>query len=547
MCDFETTTDPDDCRVWLWAAENINDEREYYTGKDIKEFIYFLRWRKPERCYFHNLKFDGEFLVAWLFSQKWKYSSERKLQPGEFTALISNLNQWYNLKIRFTTKYQCTIFDSLKIIPLKIEEIPGAFGLETTKGEIDYTKPRPVGYTATNEEEDYCLRDVHIAAKALKLFFDMGLKKSTIASNAMYDYKKIVTPLQFSHDFPPPAYDAEMRQSYRGGFVYVNPEYKGKETGPGLVFDVNSLYPYIMYSRPLPYGEGRYFEGKYQEDPDCPLYLQMLTCQFELKPDHLPTLQLKGYCRFVATEYVTSSGGEPVTMCLTSVDLRLLFDHYDVFDITYHSGWKFWAFTGLFKDYIDKWINVKNEATKTGNKGMRKIAKLMLNSLYGKFGTSPIRKNNRPILEDGRVTYKADGEETGKGIYIPIASFITAWARDKTIRTAQKNFNRFIYSDTDSIHLAGLEMPDNMEIDPVKLGAWDNEEKFENAKYIRPKSYVHIVGGKLKITCAGLPKSSYKYVTFDNFKAGASYAGKLTPKHVPGGIVLADTTFTISI
>ena len=45
---------------------------------------------------------------------------------------------------------------------------------------------------------------------------------------------------------------------------------------------------------------------------------------------------------------------------------------------------------GLFKGYIDKWIEVKNEATRTGNKGMRQVAKILLNSLYGKFATGLI-------------------------------------------------------------------------------------------------------------------------------------------------------------
>ena len=49
----------------------------------------------------------------------------------------------------------------------------------------------------------------------------------------------------------------------------------------------------------------------------------------------------------------------------------------------------------------------------------------------------------------------------------------------------------------------------------------------------------------MNITCAGMPDRCYDNVTFDNFTLGASYAGKLAPKHVPGGIVLTDTPFTI--
>lgn len=54
--------------------------------------------------------------------------------------------------------------------------------------------------------------------------------------------------------------------------------------------------------------------------------------------------------------------------------------------------------SGIFKEYIDKWITVKNEATLSGNKGQRTLAKLMLNSLYGKFATSMDLQNKIPYL-----------------------------------------------------------------------------------------------------------------------------------------------------
>lgn len=43
----------------------------------------------------------------------------------------------------------------------------------------------------------------------------------------------------------------------------------------------------------------------------------------------------------------------------------------------------------MFDKYINKWSKVKVESKLQGNKGMTLIAKLLLNSLYGKFGTSP--------------------------------------------------------------------------------------------------------------------------------------------------------------
>ena len=50
---------------------------------------------------------------------------------------------------------------------------------------------------------------------------------------------------------------------------------------------------------------------------------------------------------------------------------------------------------------------------------------------------------------------------------------------------------------------------------------------------------------KLKITCAGMPASCYSFVTWENFKTGFSCGGKLTFKHIQGGVKLIETDFTI--
>lgn len=67
----------------------------------------------------------------------------------------------------------------------------------------------------------------------------------------------------------------------------------------------------------------------------------------------------------------------------------LFYEHYDVYNIEFIDGWKFRAQKGMFDKYINKWSKVKVESKLQGNKGMTLIAKLLLNSLYGKFGTSP--------------------------------------------------------------------------------------------------------------------------------------------------------------
>ena len=548
--DFETTTDPTDCRVWACGICEIGNPDNFTYMNDIDGFIEWSRKQRNVTTYFHNLKFDGEFILCWLFENGFKFVAERRdLEKNTFTTLISDKGQFYSMEICFDRKGKekdcLTIYDSLKILPFSVADIAKGFNLPISKLEIDYNETRKKGHILTKEEVDYLRNDVEIMARALHILFEQGLTKMTQGSNALFDYKRTVGTKNFNKWFPIPDYDSDIRQSYKGGFTYLNPKYKEIDLQDGIVLDVNSLYPSVMYYKPLPYGEGIFFKGKYEPDKIYNLHVQMFTCQFELKPGYIPTIQLKNNLAFVPTQYLESSDGEDVTLCLTNVDLELFFEHYNVYNIEYHSGWKFKSTVGLFKEYIDKWNTVKIESSLNGNKAMRTLAKLMLNALYGKFALNPNVQSKIPWYDNGVVKYKLGEKETRDPIYIPVGTFITAWARYETISSAQKVYDRFVYADTDSLHLIGTEIPVMLEVDPVKLGAWKHESTFTRARFIRQKSYIEEIGGELNITCAGMPERCYPYVTWDNFHTGSSYDGKLGMTHVNGGIVLNDIPFSI--
>ena len=548
--DFETTTDPTDCRVWACGICEIGNPDNFIYMNDIDGFIGWAKKQRKVTTYFHNLKFDGEFILCWLFENGFKFVSDRRdLEKNTFTTLISDKGQFYSMEICFERKGKekdcLTIYDSLKILPFSVAAIAKGFNLPISKLEIDYNETREKDHILTKEEVDYLRNDVEIMARALHILFEQGLTKMTQGSNALFDYKRTVGTKNFNKWFPIPDYDSDIRQSYKGGFTYLNPKYKEIDLQDGIVLDVNSLYPSVMYYQPLPYGEGIFFKGKYEPDKIYNLHIQMFTCQFELKPGYIPTIQLKNNLAFVPTKYLESSDGEDVTLCLTNVDLELFFEHYNVYNIEYHSGWKFKSTVGLFKEYIDKWNKVKMESTLNGNKAMRTLAKLMLNALYGKFALNPNVQSKIPWYDNGVVKYKLGEKETRDPIYIPVGTFITAWARYKTISSAQKVYDRFVYADTDSLHLIGTEIPDMLEVDPVKLGAWKHESTFTRARFIRQKSYIEEIDGELNITCAGMPERCYQYVTWDNFRTGSSYDGKLGMTHVNGGIVLKDIPFSI--
>lgn len=572
--DFETTTNPNDCRVWAYAICEIDNPDNTIIGLTIDEF---MKWCESEKenhtIYFHNLKFDSQFIMYWLFKNGFRHITEDDLRESKtFSTVISDKGMYYQIEVIFNRKgkkIKRVIFqDSLKLVPLSVDAIAKSFKLPIQKLEIDYKAHNnlPAGSPLSKEEEEYLKHDVKIVAYALNYFFSQGLTKMTIGSCALNEYKTLIDKRKFERFFPTPRYHEDVKQSYRGGFTYLNPKFAGKVVGEGVVFDVNSLYPSVMMFDLLPFSTPIFFKGKYEEDLLYPLYTQMFRCEFELKKGKIPTIQIKGSSIFRGNEYLTSSNGDEVVLCLNSVDLKLFFEQYNVYNIEYLSGWKFKATHGLFEEYINKWSNMKIQSKKDGNHGMYLISKLFLNSLYGKFGTDTKMVEKIPYLGDDDVIHFMNSPEKVKdGIYIAVASFITSYARLKTISSAQKvmdNYNQglsniqFIYADTDSLHLLSPnhEIPDYLDIDPTRLGAWKYESKFDKAKFLRQKCYIENSTEdvdnpnpdyEMKVTCAGMPKSCHKEVTFKNFKIGATFKGKLQPKIVKGGVILADVDFTI--
>ena len=538
-------------------------------GEDIDSFInYCSLINESSSFYFHNLKFDGEFIIHYLLTHGFVHVNEKKLGVNQFSTIISDLNVFYCIKVKFKEEVIISFFGSLKLLNFSVEEVAKAFNLSIKKLEIDYKAKREKGHKITDEEKEYLKHDVMIMSLALEKMFEMKITRMTIASNAMNFFKDTISKKRFEEWFKPPLYDKDLRQAYKGGFTYLNEIYRGKEVKEGIVLDVNSLYPSAMYYSPMPYGEGIYFDGKYVPDKLYNLYIQNITCQFRIKKDMIPTIQIKNNLSFVPTEYLSSSNGESINLTLTNVDLKLFLEHYDIYDVSYNWGWKYKSSTKIFKSYIDYWNELKVKATKEGNKPLRTIAKLMLNSLYGKFAASPEGRSKIPYLDNNIVKYKLSELEERTAYYLPISIFITSWARDKTIRSAQAVYHRFIYADTDSLHLEGTDIPENLLISDTELGKWKIESTFKRGKYLRQKCYIedvvtpvdeiekfkkenpeclHLVSKDsiINIVCAGMPKGCYKNVTWENFDYGSVFDGKLGVKHTDGGIVLVDTTFTI--
>lgn len=566
VADFETTNDIDDCRIWLYGIMELGNPDNFIYGFTMPSFIsYFEQAHKVNTAYIHNLAFDSEFIMCYLFSMGFVHvENKRNLCDHTFTTLISDKGQFYTMTICFyTNKHKSCkliLIDSYKIIPMSVDKTAKAFGMSVNKLKIDYTKKRPLDYVVTPDEIEYIRHDLMIPANALLKLFDEGLTKMTLGSNALSDYKRIIGNDQFEKMFPVLDYttDQDLRKAYRGGFCFLKESEKEKDQEKGLVFDNNSIYPFVMYTKELPIGQPMAFKKKYRKNKQYPLYVQMLRCNFKVKKDFLPTIQLKNNCAFNPTDYITDTDGNDTVLTLTNVDLDLFFKHYDVYDLEYLGGYKFQKGTGMFKNYIDKWGGIKVSSKKSGNLSYYQIAKWMLNSLYGKFGLNPNVKSNIPYYDDETIHYHKSEPGIRDLIYLPMATFITSYARSITITAAQSLYNRFIYADTDSLHIKGHDLPLEIEIDPTELGKWKLELMFDQARYVRAKTYIEHGGEpgqdyQWQITAAGMPERC-KYdeddnliVTYEDFKTGSKFPGKLTPKHVKGGIVLVETDFTIRV
>ena len=208
---------------------------------------------------------------------------------------------------------------------------------------------------------------------------------------------------------------------------------------------------------------------------------------------------------------------------------------YNLNILSWNGTFEFRGSHGFFDEYIDHFMEIKKNSTG----GLRQIAKLHLNSLYGKFATNPDITGKHPVLEGGRVSLKLNEMEVRDPVYTPMGVFITAYARDKTIKAAQDNYDTFAYADTDSLHLVGpTTPPENLWVDPVELGAWKHESNFTHSVYIRAKQYAEEIDGKLDVHIAGMPRNVASTLTLHDMLTGGQWDGKLIPIRVPGGTVL---------
>lgn len=638
MSDFETTVYKGQVNTEVWASASVElfteDVHIFHGIED--QFNYFVSLNDNIVVYYHNLKFDGGFWLSFLlvdlgFKQAYEsigneenqvqWLKERDMPNNSFKYSISDKGMWYTIIIR-THGHFIEIRDSLKLLPFSVKKIGESFGTKHKKLDMEYTGFRYAGCPITDDEKKYIANDVLVVKEALEIMFNQGHTELTIGSCCLQEYKRIIGKDDYETFFPD-VYQIELdptrhkevnagewiRHSYKGGWCYLVKGKENKKYYNGTTADVNSLYSSMMSSESgnrYPVGNPCFWYGNFIPDKalqDNTYYFVRVKTRFYLKDGMLPFIQIKGSFLYKGTEalessdvydfktgkyystYIDTNGKEHdtrVELTLTMTDYELLKEHYELVDFEILDGCWFYTQIGIFDEYIQKYKKIKME-----NKGaLRESAKLFLNNLYGKMASSKDSSFKIAYVKDDKsIGFLPVKENNKKAGYIPVGSAITSYARNFTIRAAQKNYygvneKGFIYADTDSIHCdLPAEQITGITVHDKDFCCWKLESCWDVGIFTRQKTYIeHITHENCipvekpfyNIKCAGMPQkcknlfeismNGYEPNDSDNytdeevqflskkreledFKVGLKVPGKLMPKRIRGGVLLVETNY----
>ena len=645
MGDFETTVYKNQQYTEVCAAACVElfteDVKIFHSINDL--FLYLKSLDENVCIYFHNLKFDGAFWLSYLITvlkykqayellsnETWPNGSPKhvtwlknhQMPNNSFKYSISDRGQWYTITIK-TGGHYIEIRDSLKLLPFSVKKIGKSFGTKHKKLDMEYTGYRYAGCEITPEEKEYIANDVLVVKEALEIMFKEGHSKLTIGGCCLDEYKRTnyIKVMEYDKMFPNlyntplddsygvPNIGEYIRKSYRGGWCYLVKGKENKVYHKGVTFDVNSLYPSVMSSESgsrYPIGLPKTWKGNFIPDEaigDNKYYFVRFKTRFYIKENYLPFIQIKNTGWYCGTENLDSSDVynyktgqyEPyvigmdgklkdtsVIMTMTMTDYKLFKEHYDLVDFEILDGCYFYSEIGIFDEYINKYKKIKMES-----KGaVRELAKLFLNNLYGKMASNTDSSFKLAYeKEDESLGFSVVTENNKTPGYIAVGSAITSYARNFTIRAAQKNYYGvdkpgFIYADTDSIHCdLQPEQVKGVKIHDTEFCCWKPESCWDEAIFTRQKTYIeHVVMENLKyiehpyynIKCAGMPdkcknlfdlsmqgyepKEGDEFTdeeleflktkrTLKDFAVGLEVPGKLMPKRIKGGIILNETSY----
>lgn len=416
--------------------------------------------------------------------------------------------------------------DSFLLMPRSLKSLCESFGVKQAKKDFDMPEWIHSGCPTTPQLKEYLHYDCLALAELLNKFKEeIGAPKLTIASTAFdillnteYNGQKLKTLL---HNWSTIAQEQFIRQAYKGGRVEAF-----IREGQGLHhYDVNSLFPYCM--RVFDYPFGKLIQLTDAEKIIALIdkgYLGILKCSISCPDMYIPYLAKRHESKLI---FPVGTWEDTITTVeyLRALELGYTFTIHEA--ILYQNKGK------VFTEFVDKYYHIKQTAT-----GARKeIAKLLLNSAYGKSGQKRVVEEfytfdemlncKKPLsdfiqMNTDLFTAKTECYRNRKTNPI-IAAFVTAYARTvlfDAIEWIQNNGGQVYYCDTDSI-FTDIELPHEM-VNTDRLGAWKDELKgqvLQDAVFISPKLYsLENDDGSHVVKAKGVPRESINLITHSSMR-----------------------------
>lgn len=408
------------------------DGKKYYYFHRIKDFINHIDSKRYNgyRIYAHN---GGKFDFLFVIEELIKRSVKIKMIPRAGSVIIIQLT---------TSKSKLTFADSYALLPSKLSDLTKVFDVKHKKGKFSHKKKK---FWQDKRLQAYTKSDVIGLYEVLTKFFSSPFvikPQYTLASQAMNTFREKF--LKF--DLTQLDLDEEnliRERFYSGGRVEV---YKGH--GKNVrVYDINSLYPSVMLNE-MPLGipkySSRYIYGK----------IGFYCVNIKGLPDfYISPLLHKVWKNNRWLNYYLNGDGE---YWLTSTTLEYLKQNFDI-SFRVNFGYVFPKKGDLFSEFVNTFYKIKSE---NKDNAMGYIAKIFLNSLYGKFGQMRFRETIETWSKDLQDFIEFDSyyalmavirESRSKFILPYIAAYITELARLDHFRYLSYDSNKHYYCDTDSI------------------------------------------------------------------------------------------------
>lgn len=508
-------------------------EHQNKTRSDVKEFVgaqaarHFLDWllddeeRRGVIWYAHNAGFDWRFLqpaVRELLSRGY-YMIPKARMEGVF----------YELELRNDELEHEIIFrDSMAVLPMSLKDAMNKF---SSMDKLDIGLAAGTTFDAQNEQHRaYARRDAEGLLDVLVNYDEMVYDKfsihlrGTVAGNAYNAFLRKL-PEGHVHYRLNAEVEKELREAYYGGIVSLKTS--GKKFPFVRTFDINSSYPNVMRRYGVP--QGNPWKTK-EFDPDRPgFYYCHVKCDNQDMFHFIPN---RG-----ADEQLRWGYGECKTW-ITSEEVKAGRAHG--YDIEVIRGYVFSRIEYPFGDFVDEC-----ERLRAAYKGMplETVAKLMQNSLYGKFGSKvkqceyiftaeylDASTGFRPVLdpleEDNLLEIEVDnlyireGERDSEYMLPHWAAWITANARLELLKIIDIcGYENFLYCDTDSVTCLpeGARRIEEAGIVGKQYGQVKDEGTSVYWESTAPKFYSslgkldpktgEIVGGPI-MKCKGIPRKA---------------------------------------